>query len=44
MAQERAGYFIKDWHELTDQVRQMIAKDPRYQVIKSNRSKKIEVE
>jgi hypothetical protein len=44
MAHERAGYFIKDWQELTDQVRQMIAKDPRYQVIKSNRSRKIEVE
>jgi len=34
MANPRAGYFIRDWQELTDQVRQMIFKDPRYQTIK----------
>ena len=34
MANPSAGYFIKDWQELTDQVRQMIFKDPRYQTIK----------
>jgi hypothetical protein len=44
MAHQSAGYFIKDWHEVTDQVRQMIAKDLRYQAIKSSRSQKIEVE
>jgi hypothetical protein len=30
MATDRAGYFIHDWQELSDQVRQMIVKDPRY--------------
>lgn len=37
MARTEAGYFIKDWRELSDQVRQMIAKDPRYQAIKGRR-------
>jgi hypothetical protein len=37
MAQYEAGYFIHDWQELKDQVRQMIGKDPRYQAIKVNR-------
>ena len=43
MARQHAGYFIRDWHELTDQVRQLIFKDPRCQAIKSNRATKIEV-
>jgi len=30
MANDRAGYFIHDWQELGDQVRQMVVKDPRY--------------
>lgn len=38
MANDRAGYFIRDWQELSDQVRQMIAKDPRYQAIKADRA------
>jgi hypothetical protein len=33
-----AGYFIRDWQELSDQVRRMIAKDPWYQVIKDQRA------
>ena len=33
-----AGYFIRVWRELNDQVRQMIAKDPRYQAIKDQRA------
>lgn len=37
MAQEQAGYFIRDWQELKDQVRQMIAQDSRYQAIKAKR-------
>jgi len=37
MANQRAGYFIRDWQELTDQVRQMIAADGRYQTIRANR-------
>jgi hypothetical protein len=34
MAHEEAGYFIHDWQEVRDQVRQMIMKDPRYKAIK----------
>lgn len=37
MATRRAGYFIKSWQEITDQVRQMIFHDARYQAIKSAR-------
>lgn len=37
MAEDRAGYFIRDWRELRDQVRQMIFKDSRYQAIKADR-------
>jgi len=34
MARDDAGYFIVEWQELRDQVRQLIAKDPRYQAIR----------
>ena len=34
LAKGEAGYFIRDWQELTDQVRQLIRKDPRYQAIR----------
>ena len=37
MRSERAGYFIHDWQEIGDQVRQMIFADPRYQAIKGRR-------
>ena len=37
MRREEAGYFIHDWQEINDQVRQMIFQDARYQAIKSNR-------
>jgi len=30
MPNDRAGYFIHDWQELRDQVREMIVKDSRY--------------
>jgi hypothetical protein len=33
-----AGYFIRDWQELSDQVRRKIAEDPRYQAIKDQRT------
>ncbi len=33
-----AGYFIREWRELNDQVRQMIAKDPRYHFIRDQRA------
>jgi hypothetical protein len=35
-----AGYFIREWQELGDQVRQMIAKDPRYHFIRDQRAKR----
>jgi hypothetical protein len=35
-----AGYFIREWQELSDQVRQMIAKDPRYRLIRDQREKR----
>lgn len=37
MANDQAGYYIRGWQELTDQVRRMIAADRRYQTIRSNR-------
>jgi hypothetical protein len=37
MRREEAGYFIHDWQEISDQVRQMIFQDARYPAIKSNR-------
>ncbi len=38
MTNDRAGYFIRYWQELNDQVRKIIAQDPRYQVIKAKRA------
>ena len=37
MAKDEAGYFIRDWQELRDQVRLMIARDPGYQAIRARR-------
>ena len=37
LGNDQAGYFIREWQELGDQVRQMIARDPRYQAIKARR-------
>jgi hypothetical protein len=37
MAKDEAGYFIRDWQELREQVRQMIARDPAYQAINARR-------
>jgi hypothetical protein len=39
MAREQAGYFIRDWQELKDQVQQMIARDERYQAIRAQSGK-----
>ncbi len=36
MRRQEAGYFVHDWQDITDQVRQMIFHDPRYQAIKNN--------
>ncbi len=38
MANNEAGYFIREWRELHDQVRRMIAQDPRYQAIQANKT------
>jgi hypothetical protein len=38
MGNEQAGYFIQDWQELRDQVRQLILGDPRYKAIKANQA------
>jgi len=38
MSNRRAGYFIRDWQELNDQVRQLIFKDSRYQAIQADRT------
>jgi hypothetical protein len=37
MEHQDAGYFIHDWQELRDQVRQMIMKDDRYKAIKTRK-------
>jgi hypothetical protein len=37
LANDQAGYFIRDWGELKDQVRQLIARDSRYQAIRVHR-------
>ena len=37
MAEDHAGYFIRNWQELKDKVRQMISQDSRYKAIKTNR-------
>ena len=36
MAHREAGYFIHDWQELRDQVRQLIINDARYKAIKAS--------
>jgi hypothetical protein len=38
MANESAGYFVREWRELNDQVRQMIAADSRYDAIRVARA------
>lgn len=40
MGKQLATYFIHDWQEIGGQVRQMIFRDARYQVIKSNRDER----
>jgi hypothetical protein len=41
MSRQQAGYFIHDWQEIGDQVRQMLFRDARYQAIKSAREGKV---
>jgi len=38
MARDQAGYFIREWQELSDQVRRMIGEDSRYQAIKARKA------
>ena len=38
LSRDRAGYFIHDWQEISDQVRQMIGQDSRYQAIKAEKA------
>src|ERR1051326_6737233 len=38
MGNEQAGYFIQNWQELRDQVRQLIIGDPRDKAIKANQA------
>ena len=40
MGRQEAAYFIHDWQEISDQVRQMIFHDARYLVIKVNREER----
>jgi hypothetical protein len=37
MASDHAGYFIREWQELRDEVRRLLIQDPRYQEIKAKR-------
>ena len=41
MANSKAGYFIHDWQELRDQVRQLIMKYDRYKAIKVGEAKSV---
>jgi len=41
MSSKDAGYFIHDWQDIYDQVRQMIFHDPRYQAIKSKKESRL---
>ena len=37
MANQSAGYFLREWQELRDQVRQLIASDARFEIIRASR-------
>lgn len=40
LANDRAGYFITTWRELSDQVRQLIFADPAYKAIQLRRAQR----
>lgn len=40
MSKQEAGYYIRVWQEIGDQVRQMIFRDARYLAIKRKRSQR----
>lgn len=37
MSRSDAGYFIREWQDISDQVRQAIGKDPRFQALNAKR-------
>lgn len=37
LSREEAGYFIRDWQDISDQVRKMVAQDSRYQAIRPSK-------
>lgn len=37
MARVEAGYFIRYWQDLSDQVREMVTRDARYQALNTQR-------
>lgn len=41
LANDRAGYFITTWRELSDQVRQLIFADPAYKTIQLRRAQRL---
>ena len=36
MSRNEAGYFIRNWQEISDQVRRMVLDDPRYEAIRNS--------
>ena len=40
LANRSAGYFLKQWRDLNDQVRLLLAADPRYQAIVEQRAQR----
>jgi hypothetical protein len=37
MNRSEAGYFIREWQDISDQVRQAIGNDPRFQALRATR-------
>jgi hypothetical protein len=44
MARNEAGYFIKEWQELGDQVRKLVFRDPGFAAIQERREARKSVE
>jgi hypothetical protein len=40
MNRTEAGYFIRDWQEISDQVRKLVLEDVRYETILSDRKRR----
>lgn len=38
LSNKDAGYYIRVWQDIQDQLRHMVLRDPRYQAIRANRS------